>query len=289
MNILERKIFRDIAVDYAKRRIEVLEKDVATQLAAKGVRTLEVPLKALQQKRKYDHTSIENGVNKEVTSGSSSRSKSKLTVEGNAFIGTDKTHQENSTPVRKFTFGSSKSTEKPSDIVSHQTDKSLTRFKRPKNTVTSYNQKEVSSSRNALSLLDAHVTPKMPKKRSKKTNSKEHQQVSVIGQWITPPNKKKLEKKKFQYSVRGHCYSDNDSSDDECVVENSLSTLRKQSSSSSLHKSSSSIAKTASGTSKENRLGAAPSNKNNSAMRQGEQLVLEDKHQWVQCPLCSSE
>lgn len=263
--------------------MEVLEKDIATQLAAKGVRTSELPVKALQQKRKYDHTSMENGINKEVISGSSSGSKSKLTTQ-------DKTHQENVTPARKFIFGHSRKAGKPLDTVNQQTDESHPPSNLPKNSVIPNKQKEkISYPRNMLSLLDSHVTAKVPRKRrSKKTDNKELKQESVVGQWITPTNKKKLEEKKFQYSVRGHHYSDSDSSDNECSVENSFSTPRKIYSSSSLHKSSSVISKTTGSIPKGNHLGAAPTNKYNSAGRQGEQSVLGDK-QRVECPLCSSE
>ncbi|XP_050732457.1 uncharacterized protein LOC127006536 isoform X1 [Eriocheir sinensis] len=291
LNFAERKIFRNIAIDYAKRRMEVLEKDIATQLAAKGVRTSEVPVKALQQKRKYDHTSMENEINKEVISVSSSSSKSKLTTQESGFLRrTDKTHQENVTPARKFTFGHSRKAEKPLDIVNQQTDESHAPSKLPKNSVISNKQKEkISYSRNALSLLDSHVTPKVPRKRkSKKTDNKELKQESIVGQWITPTNKKKLEEKKFQYSVRGHHYSDSDNSDNECSIENSFSTPRKKSSSSSLHKSSSVISRTTGSIPKGNHLGAAPTNKYNSAGRQGEQSVLGDNQQWVECPLCSN-
>lgn len=285
MNFTERKIFRDIAIDYAKRRMEVLEKDIATQLAAKGVRTSEVPVKALQQKRKYDHTIMENGVNKQVISGSSSSSKSELTTKENGSFGrTGMMHQENVTSGRKFTFGHSKKAEKPLDIVHQQTDESHASSKLPKNSGISNRQKEkISYLRNELSLLDSHVTPKVPKKKkSKKTDNKDFKQESIVGQWITPTNKKKLEEKKFQYSVRGHHYSYSDSSDDECSIENSYSTPRKKASSSSLNKSSSVKSRTAG-----NHLDVPPTNKFNSAVRQREQSVGDEL--LVECPLCSGE
>lgn len=286
LNFSEKKIFRNIAIDYAKRRMEVLEKDTAAQLAAKGIKTSEVPVKALHQKRKYDQTSKENETNKEKKKGYLSVPTSKVIVGEN----------ENVIPGRKFTFGHSRNVENSSDIVGQQTDESHTKsICLSKVSVNPDRQKEeMPLSRNALALLDSHVTPKEPRKRrSKKTDNKQLKQESLIGKWVTPINKKHKEKA-FQHSVRKQCYFDNDSSDSNCIIEdNSSSTLIKQTPlkpTSISHHESSSISRTANGMLKGDHLGAAPTNKYGTAVRIGERsMSSDDKQRWVQCPLCSSE
>ncbi|KAK8396792.1 hypothetical protein O3P69_005031 [Scylla paramamosain] len=304
LTFAEIKIFRDIAVDYAARRLEILEnQDTAGHLAARGVRTTEVPVKALQQKRKLEN-SDESKMNKQLNNGCTSKCKNNVTVQENESLKRGNEEKEVDSPLRKYKFGQYKNVVKHSTIKDQEIDMEKTQIsKYLKNSTTPDKEKEGSfKSRNALALLDARVTvisPKrLKKKKLRKAVTKQVEQQSLIGQWITPTNKMKVKKenKEFQHSSQPDLYSDSDNSDIECVGEEEsglASTLkgrnsRKGSSSFSLHKSSLSASGAFRDTLKGNRLGSAPTNKFN-VMARGlrESTLLHQKQSLVDCPMCS--
>ncbi|XP_045121923.1 uncharacterized protein LOC123510675 [Portunus trituberculatus] len=305
LTVAERKIFRDIAVDYVTRRLEILEnQDTAGYLAARGVRTTEVPAKVLQQKRKLEAPNIESNINEQPDNGFMSKCKNKVTVQENGSLKRDEENQEVDSVFKKYKFGRYRNVAKPSSVKDQETDKEETQISKcSKNSSTPDKEKEGSfRSRNALALLDAHVTDippkKVRKKKPRKTVTKQVEQQSLIGQWITPLNKLKVKKenKEFQYSSQPNLYSDSDDSDIDCIGggESDLSSTPKGrnsgkgSSSFFLHKSPSSASRSYRDTPTGNRLGSAPSNKFNTMARKVEESrSSHQKQSLVDCPICS--
>lgn len=275
----EIKIFKDIAIDYAMRRLEILEnQDTAGHLAARGVRTSEMPVKMLQQKRKFEHSSLDNKINQNLNNGYSSVLKNNLPAQENKSLKrTDEKNQVDK-PVRKFTFGQSKGAERPSSVPGQKTDKQETQ---------------------SCKFLKNFTTPgkKLTKmRRPRKTVTKQVEQQSLIGRWITPVNKMEAKEKdkSFQHSTIVHVNDDSDDSDIACVSEEDSdwsSTLRKDSSSLSFHKSPSSTSGEMSGGPKGSRLGSAPNNKFNMVVRGTRESASpsQQKQQLIDCPLCFGE
>ena len=303
LTVAERKIFRDIAVDYVTRRLEILEnQDTAGYLAARGVRTTEVPGKVLQQKRKLENSNTESNVN---DNGFTSQCKNKMTEQKNESQKREnEENQEVDSVFKKYKFGRYRSVAKPLNVKDQETDNEETQILRcSKNSSIPDKEREDSfRTRNELALLDARVTETPPKKLKKKTprkaSTKQVEQQSLIGQWITPGKKMKVKKenKEFLYSPHPDVCSDNDDNDIECITEDSdLFILRggtssKASSSFSLHKSSSSASSSFRDTLKGNRLGSAPTDKFNMRAREAEESSSSyQKRSLVDCPMCSSK
>nr|XP_027230033.1 uncharacterized protein LOC113821711 isoform X1 [Penaeus vannamei] len=201
LNHDEKIIFKDIALDYAKNRLESLEKKIEKSVESDTWKNKGTAMKQQKQSVKEKENKFKGNIPKKNTSQNSNEKRKTLAATSK------QTTKPANLPVQqnshgKFTF---KKIEAPGSSLALLKKSPVNRKEKQKSDDDLKTQSPSGLSRNELALSDAKVTtPKRPKGRPKKsvTPKMRDSRQPTVNTWITPVAKRKREEPDFSYSAQ---------------------------------------------------------------------------------------
>lgn len=201
LNHDEKIIFKDIALDYAKNRLESLEKKIEKSVESDTWKNKGTAMKQQKQSVKEKENKFKGNIPKKNTSQNSNEKRKTLAATSK------QTTKPANLPVQqnshgKFTF---KKIEAPGSSLALLKKSPVNRKEKQKSDDDLKTQSPSGLSRNELALSDAKVTtPKRPKGRPKKsvTPKMRDSRQPTVNTWITPVAKRKREEPDLSYSAQ---------------------------------------------------------------------------------------
>lgn len=200
LNHDEKIIFKDIALDYAKNRLESLEKKVEKSIESDTWKNKGTAIKQQKQLKKEKENKFKGNISKKSMSKNSDEEKRKTLAAMSKQVNKPANLPVQQNSHGKFTF---KKIEAPGSSLTLLKKSPVSRKEHQKSDLKT--QSPSGLSRNELALSDAKVTPpKRPRGQPKKsvTPKMRDSKQPTVNTWITPVAKRKREEPHFSDSAQ---------------------------------------------------------------------------------------